>query len=209
MPVLVYHGVAHSGSAYSVTPEQLAEQCAWLVANGYSAVTLGQFWDASQGYAKLPPNPVVLTNDDGAPSAIAFADILAAHGMVATYFVNNTSPLTAEQVQYLAARGEVAAHTVSHVALGGLDSASQLAEIANNEAYLEGITGQPVRFLAWPFGDVNASAVEAAKAAGIVGAVGLGGTAAHLPIAHPYYIPRITMGPEIDFARFGEAIAWW
>src|SRR3712207_7056123 len=35
--------------------------------------------------------------------------------------------------------------------------------------YIEQITGQPVQFLAWPFGDYNAGAIEAAAASGIIG----------------------------------------
>ena len=42
VPILVYHNVDYSGSALSVTPEQLDEQCRWLIENGYTAITLGQ-----------------------------------------------------------------------------------------------------------------------------------------------------------------------
>ena len=209
VPVLVYHAVDYSGSTYSVTPEQLAEQCRWLAEHGYTAITVSEFWDASLGYGTLPPNPVVLTNDDGWPSAMTFADILGQHGMVGTYFLNNTSPLGADQIASLAARGQVEAHTVSHAALSGLAYDGQLAEIAGNKAYLEGITGQPVRFLAWPFGDSNESAIQAAAAAGVVGAFGLGGMAAQIGAIDPYHVPRMTVGIETDIAMFEAMMLWW
>lgn len=209
VPVLVYHAVDYSGSAYSVTPEQLAEQCRWLLDNGYTAITVGEFWAGAQGYAKLPPNPIVLTNDDGWPSAMTFADILGQHGMVGTYFVNNTSPLAPDQIASLAARGEVEAHTVSHAAMSGLGYDGQLAEIAGNKTYLEGITGQPVQFLAWPFGDWNESAVQAAAAAGIVGAFGLGGTAAQIGAIDPYHVPRLTVGVDTDITTFAAMVLSW
>ena len=209
VPILVYHAVDYSGSTYSVTPEQLAEQCRWLLDNGYTAITVGEFWDASLGYAKLPPNPIVLTNDDGWPSAMTFADILGQHGMVGTYFVNNTSPLAPDQIRSLAARGEVQPHTVSHAAMSGLDYAGQLAEIAGNKTYLEEITGLPMRFLAWPFGDSNESAAQAAAASGIVGAFGLGGTAAQIGAIDPYHVPRITIGIDTDIATFGAMVSLW
>jgi hypothetical protein len=38
---------------------------------------------------------------------MTFADILGQHGMVGTYFLNNTSPLGADQIASLAARGQV------------------------------------------------------------------------------------------------------
>ena len=40
VPILAYHNVDYSGSAYSVTPEQLDEQVRWLIENGYTAITL-------------------------------------------------------------------------------------------------------------------------------------------------------------------------
>ena len=98
VPILVYHTVDESGNAYSVTPRQLNQQCRWLVEHGYTAISLRQFWRAARGLAELPPNPVVLTNDDGDPSTRKFAKILDRYGLVGTYFVNNVSPLTRRQI---------------------------------------------------------------------------------------------------------------
>ena len=209
VPILAYHNVDYSGSAFSVTPEQLDEQCRWLVDNGYTAITLGQFWEAATGLGKLPPNPVVLTNDDGWSSAMTFAEVLARYGLPGTYFINNVSPLTPDQILALAQSGAVEAHTVSHAHLAGLDYESQLAEIVQNKTYLEQITGQPIRFLAWPFGESNESAVQAAAAAGIFGAFGLDGAAADLGAINPYQIPRIMMVVEDDLAMFAAKVGGW
>jgi peptidoglycan/xylan/chitin deacetylase (PgdA/CDA1 family) len=176
VPVLVYHNVDYSGSEFSVTPEQLDEQCRWLIDNGYTSITVWQFWDAAMGYGTLPVNPVLLTNDDGWSSVMTFAEILGRYGLVGNYFINNVSPLTADQIWTLSQFGPVQAHTATHQYLSQMDFEGQLAEISQNVTYLEQITGQQVQFLAWPFGDYNASAVEAAAASGIVGAFGLSGT---------------------------------
>ena len=98
------------------------------------------------------------------------------------------------------------AHTVSHVALSELDYEDQVAEIAENRAYLEEITGEPVRFLAWPYGDVNESAIEAAEAAGMVVAFGLGGTAAGLDVTDRYVIPRMTIFVDDDLETFAAKV---
>lgn len=209
VPVLAYHGVDYSGSIYSVTPEQLDEQCRWLVENGFTVITVWQFWDAVTGVGTLPPLPVILTVDDGLPSTLAFADVLARYGMSGSYFVNSESHLTPDQIYSLAQRGAVQAHTASHASLLGLDFDSQLAEITHNVAHLEQITGQSVRFLAWPFGDSDASAVQAASAAGIIGAFGLGGTAANTGAIDPYYIPRIMMTSDDDLATFAAKVTSW
>src|SRR5688500_9635089 len=141
VPILVYHTVDESGNTYSVTPRQLKLQCRWLVEHGYTTITLRQFWRAARGLADLPPKPVILTNDDGDPSTRKFARILDRYGLVGTYFVNNASPLTRRQIRSLAQRGSIEAHTVSHVAPGGLQYEDQVAEIAEAREYLEGITG--------------------------------------------------------------------
>jgi peptidoglycan/xylan/chitin deacetylase (PgdA/CDA1 family) len=209
VPVLAYHNVDYSGSAHSVTPEQLDEQCRWLIENGYTAITLWQFWDAAMGYGMLPPNPVLLTNDDGWTSAMTFAEILGRYGLPATYFINNVSPLTPDQILYLSQVGSVQAHTATHASLLDLGFEAQLAEISENVIYLEQITGQPVHFIAWPNGDSSNSAVEAAAAAGIVGAFGLTGTGCMLHALEPYYIPRIMMAVSDDLDTFSAKVSWW
>lgn len=209
IPVLTYHAVDYSGTPYSVTPEQLDEQCRWLVENGYTAITLWQFWAAATGTGQLlPPNPVVLTNDDGWQSAMTFADILGRYGMTGNYFINNTSPLSADQIHQLSMRGPVQAHTATHVDLSSLTYEAQLAEITQNKAHLEGITGQPVHFLAWPFGATSDSAAQAASAAGIVAAFGLMGTAANTAALDPYYVPRIMIVVEDDINSFASKVMW-
>lgn len=209
VPVLVYHNVDYSGNEHSVTPEQLDEQCRWLYENGYTSITVHQFWDAAMGYGTLPVNSVMLTNDDGWSSAMTFAEILGRYGLVGNYFVNNVSQLSADQILTLAQYGPVQAHTATHQMLSQLDYEGQLAEISQNVAYLEQITGQPVQFIAWPFGDYNASAVEAAAASGIVGAFGLSGTGCFLHSVDPYYVPRIMMGVGDDLDTFAAKVGWW
>ena len=117
------------------------EQCRWLVEHGYTAIRPAPVLAGGTRRWNCQPNPVVLTNDDGDPSTRKFAKILDRYGLVGTYFVNNVSPLTRRQIRSLAQRGSVEAHTVSHVALGGLDYEEQLTEIAENRDYLEEITG--------------------------------------------------------------------
>jgi len=202
VPILSYHAVDYSYSGYSVTPEQLDAQMTWLMQNGYTVITLWQFWDAAFGSGTLPANPVVLTDDDGWTSAITFADVISRYGLTATYFINNVSPLTADQIASLAQRGSIQAHTVDHAHLAGMDFDSQVAEIAGNMAYLQQITGQPVSFLAWPFVEWDDSAVQAAQASGIIGAFSEGGITAQIGALDPYHIPRIMILSGDDLNTF-------
>ncbi len=54
VPILAYHAIDYSYSGYSVTPEQLDAECAWLVQNGYTVVSIWQFWNAAFGSDALP-----------------------------------------------------------------------------------------------------------------------------------------------------------
>jgi peptidoglycan/xylan/chitin deacetylase (PgdA/CDA1 family) len=209
VPVLVYHNVDYSGSDFSVTPEQLEAQCRWLVDNGYTAITVWQFWDAATGSGTLPVNPIMLTNDDGWSSVMTFAEILSRYGLVGNYFINNYSPLSADQIVTLSQYGPVQAHTANHQYLSQMDYEGQLAEISSNVTYIEQITGQPVRFLAWPFGDYNSSAIEAASASGIIGAFGLNGTGCYLLAVDPFSVPRIMMVASDDLDTFAAKVGWW
>ena len=90
-----------------------------------------------------------------------------------------------------------------------MDFEGQLAEISQNVTSLELITGQPLRFLAWPFGDYNVSAIEAAAASGILAAFGLSGTGCFLLAVDPYHVPRIMMVVGDDLDTFAAKVTWW
>jgi peptidoglycan/xylan/chitin deacetylase (PgdA/CDA1 family) len=210
VPVLAYHSIGYGGTAYEITPELLATECQWLVDNGYSPISLWQFWDAATGMGKLPSNPVLLTNDDGWPSCVNFADtVVGRFGLPATFFINNVSPISADQIVTMAQYGPVQAHTATHRDLASLDYDSQLSEVADNKAYLEQITGQAVNFLAWPNGSSNASAVQAATAAGVAGAFGLHGVAADITALDTFYIPRIMMEAADDLNTVAVKVRGW
>jgi peptidoglycan/xylan/chitin deacetylase (PgdA/CDA1 family) len=207
IPVLMYHHIDYAGGTYSVTPEQLDAQCRWLVANGYTAITLTEFYNGAFYSGLLPARPVVLTIDDGWATAVDFANILANYGLVGNYFVNNTSEVTPDQLAYLGQVGEVADHTVDHAVLSQLSYDDQYAEIANNKAYLESVTGQTVQFLAWPYGDWNAGAVRAAAAAGILAAFDAWGGPANLSALDPWHIPRILISGDYDLDTFAAVVS--
>lgn len=209
VPVLCYHNIDYSGSGYATTPEMLVAECEWLLNNGYTAISVYQLYNAFTSGGSLPASPVVLCNDDGWSSAVTFAQTLSAHGMTGNYFINNYSPLAAADILYLAQNGPVQAHTANHQYMTQLDAATQSAEIVNNQAYITGITGQPVQFLAWPFGDYGPNAVQAAKDAGILAAFCLNGVSCYVGANDLYAIPRIIMQAGDTLETFASKASHW
>jgi peptidoglycan/xylan/chitin deacetylase (PgdA/CDA1 family) len=209
VPVLCYHNIDYSGDAYAITPEMLDSECQWLIANGFTAISVYQLWNAFATGDTLPANPVMLTNDDGWTSSVTFAQTLGVNGMTGNYFINNYSPLSAADILFLAQNGPVQAHTATHQYMSQMDPAAQSAEIVNNQAYITGITGQPVQFLAWPFGDYSATAVQAAKDAGILAAFGLGGAPCYVGASDVFAIPRIMMETGDTLDTFAAKVSHW
>lgn len=72
--------------------------------------------------------------------------------------------MTPEEVRELVAGGliSVGAHSVSHPSLPSLSIAEQRAEIGCSKEELEAIVGEPVRRLAYPFGDYDSHSEAAA-----------------------------------------------
>jgi len=89
VPVLMYHHLdAIATNNYTVTPETFAMHMQTLYENGFNTITLRQLVDFVNYGTPLPPNPVVITFDDGYLSVYKYAfPILKQYGMVATSFV--------------------------------------------------------------------------------------------------------------------------
>lgn len=98
----------------------------------------------------------------------------------------------------------VGSHSYSHHILGHEDAASQYEELARSRRELEGTLQVPVRHLAYPNGkraDYSATTVEAARAAGHIGAwtTRAGENTVATP---PYELRRFVLDPERGLAAF-------
>jgi peptidoglycan/xylan/chitin deacetylase (PgdA/CDA1 family) len=165
---------------YTVTPENFAAQLDYLQQNGYHVIPLAQLLDALEGRGgALPPRPVVITVDDGWLCAYThIAPELRKRAMPFTLFVypkiigNGAHAVSWKQVEELAREGvDVESHAFSHPFLTKLDAPSLERELSESRAVIARHTGQPVRFLSYPYGDYNPAVMDAAARAGYEGAV--------------------------------------
>ena len=174
VPILYYHSVMlESGNELRMPPEQFEAQMAYLKDKGYQSVSLEQLYQALYKGGTLPEKPVVITFDDGYVDNYTTAyPILKKHGFTGTVFmvtsyINGKGFMAWPQLKELVANGwEIEGHTAKHPYLTKIDPATILSELRAPKELLEKELGQPVNFLAYPFGALNDNVVKTVKDAG-------------------------------------------
>lgn len=206
--VAMYHSVGDcSDDPYriTVTPERLERQLAWLRRRGLRGVSVAELLAArARGEGR---GLVGLTFDDGYTDFLTTAlPLLHRFGCGATLFVlpgrlggdNEWDPLgprkpllTADGIRRVAEAGvEIGSHGLTHVDLTRADDTTLTAEVAESRARLEELTGAPVDGFCYPYGTVDARAVEAVRKAGYAYACAIDPG----PLTGPHALPRAHVG---------------
>ncbi|MGH4003769.1 MAG: polysaccharide deacetylase family protein [Pseudonocardiaceae bacterium] len=187
--VLMYHSVApYDQDPYLVTvrPARFEQQLRWLDRRGLRGTSMRELLAARREAADR--GLVGLTFDDGyADFSEHVLPALRRFGFTATVFViadllggcnswDEAGPrkalMTAEQIRHAAASGmEIGSHGLRHVSLTSLGGGSDVldvltAEVSGSRAILQEVSGQEVSGFCYPYGHVDATAVNAVRAAG-------------------------------------------
>jgi len=177
VPILCYHHIRNFSSrqsesmkSYSVTPAAFAEQMKTLSDSGYQTVLPDQLYDYLVHGKALPPKPVMITFDDTDEEQYSIgAAELKKYGFKGVYFImtiaiNRPRYMSAEQIKALADSGhEIAAHTWDHHMVTKYVGAQWDTQMLQPRAKLQGITGKPVKYFAYPFGLWNREAIPEIK----------------------------------------------
>jgi len=185
--ILLYHHIAEPPPnagvrGLYVTKGQFRKQLAWMLKNGFTFTTFHQL---AAGRAESPNPTVILTFDDGhldnythgfpvfkefQVPAIIFPVVGDIGKRNLSWEDANKCPvnlMTVEQIQEMAKWGvEFGSHLMRHVRLGHIEQSTGRRELSESKKRLELITGQTVRTIAYPFGDVNPKIHQAAQKAG-------------------------------------------
>ncbi len=186
VPIIMYHYVEYVQNkndktriALDTTPYILENEIQTLITAGYNFMTNSELSDVLDGKANLPPNPILLTFDDGYRDFYTDAyPILKKYHVKATNYViagflNRQNHLTTSQLQEIANDGlvEIGAHTVNHTWLKGLPLKTVSDEIFQSREILEQLIYKPVVSFAYPFGAFDDQAIQVVKDAGFRSAV--------------------------------------
>ena len=179
-PVLIYHHVKvlkptddAIERGLTVLPAQFDAQLDYLRMHGYTTVTATALTAHLLKSAKLPPNPVVLTFDDGYTDV--YADVyqqLRRRHMIATFFIvpgflNTSRYLTWRQVTDMEHHGmDIEAHTMTHPDLTTLRPEAVWQEVARSRQVLMAHLHHPIEVFAYPYGAYSAAVLTAVSRAG-------------------------------------------
>lgn len=219
--ILFYHRVADQHpNDWTMRCGMFARQIDWLERR-FEVVSLFEAQRRiASGNNHVPT--VCLTFDDGYADNLEFAiPLLLGRGLPFTYFVCSDhirkrlpfphdvaagvplAPNRAEDLRQLAAWGvEIGAHTRTHADLGRLTGEPLRKEIVDSKREIERITGQPVRYMAFPYGlhcNLSKGAFHLAREAGYLGVCSAYG-GYNFPGSDPFHLQRFHA--DCEFVRF-------
>ncbi|MDF3299967.1 polysaccharide deacetylase family protein [Streptomyces tropicalis] len=226
VPVLMYHAVAREPNALtrdlSVSPEQFAEQMETVRGLGLTPVTtagLAAHWRTPSGSA-LPPDPVLITFDDGYEGVHRYAlPVLARHGFPATLFVSTgwirgdhdtggalDTMLDWDQVRSLAAGGvEIGGHSHTHPQLDQLDDDALWSELVRCRDVVAGELGARPASFAYPYGYSSRRVRARVRRAGFAQALAVGNGLARRGQG-PYALQRLTVRRSTTAEEFERLV---
>lgn len=189
IPVLMYHHIMEPNHIKEMKQEQNAsvisniqfeEQMKFLNDNGFYVATLDELKQFIEGKKELPKKTVVITFDDGYLSNVTYAypilkqyDFKATIFMIGTYMFGDTAKYDFKKLQFLKLKDlnkykdvfSFESHTYDLHRLNdnnkGLLIASSKKDVLNDITKNKELLG--AKYLAYPFGQRNPSAIKALK----------------------------------------------
>ena len=152
------------------SPQHFAMQMKTLSDSGYHPVLPDQLISYLTKHTTLPAKPVLLTFDDGPENQETNAvPVLNQYHFKAIFFVmtvslNHKFYISPQQLKALSDEGFViGCHTWDHHMVTKYKNSDWAIQIEKPKQQLEKITGKPVQYFAYPYGEWNETAVQQLK----------------------------------------------
>lgn len=173
VPVLCYHnlrefrnGEGDRMKSYTVPPAAFAAQMQALADSGYKTVSPEEYYNYLVFGKSLPEKPVMISFDDTDLEHFTIgAAEMNKHGFKGVFFIMTISIgrpgyMSKEQLKQLADEGHtIASHTWDHHKVTAYKEEDWDVQLLKTKEKLEGITGKPVEYFAYPFGLWNQAAI--------------------------------------------------
>ncbi|WP_291561312.1 MULTISPECIES: polysaccharide deacetylase family protein [unclassified Clostridium] len=163
VPVLYYHSIQKSGeNELMMDPKLFRSHLQWLKDNGYTSLTMEEFYNYIKYNTQVPEKSVVITFDDGyidnytnAMPIINEFDFDTTIFMVSD-FVGNPNFLTESQLKELEKNKiNVESHTANHLDLAKLPKEKQREELQQSKDSLNNLLDEKIEYVAYPYGSYN------------------------------------------------------
>jgi len=224
VPILTYHRILQKTySTYDLTADQLEEELRYIKQHNYHPITAAQFFAWRDQPRDYPPNPIVLSFDDGPVSQFTRAlPLLQKYGFKATFFIypivikdQVTLAMNWEEINKLIRAGmDVQCHTMTHPYLTQGPNESDQAyqqrlvyELKDAKVLLEKKLNKPIDFLAYPFGWFNSKVEAEAIKAGFKGVFTVNWGSNRLD-ENPLRFKRRIMTNNVTINHFQQIIAY-
>lgn len=215
IPILCYHQVSPKAkSTFEVSSDAFRTQMAYLQAGGFAPVNGEGLLHILSGHTKPLQKPVVISFDDGYRSVYDHAfPIMREFGFVGVacvypQFIGTSGGMTWGQLQELASAGwSIECHSLTHADLSKVPSTPEQKEgfyhtqIARPKQIIEQFTGQPVRFMVWPYGIYTEEAEQYARKVGYLGALTVDGGSNYSGL-DPFRVKRQVVYKTDDMQKF-------
>ena len=226
LQILAYHGISDDDpDDLTVSPASFRAQMTWLADRGVRVITLG---DALDRIARGFPlkNNLVLTFDDGYADFLdTVAPVLNQLGFPATLFVvtgklgrlsdwnrdtRARMTLGLENLRCLSVQGySIGSHSATHARLTDLLQTDLEDELMASRLFLDHHFGVGRRFLAYPYGDVDARVRAVADEAGYECGCGIGGYLGNGANCDRLALHRVVMRRRYSLPDFQSIVADW
>ncbi len=184
VPILCYHQIrdwrvtdSKQARDYIVPVAAFEAQIKMLADSGYHSISADQLNNYLVYGTALPEKPVMLTFDDtDLPQYTIAKPVMEKYGYKGLFFIMTVSLgrpnyMSKDQVKQLSDAGhEIGSHTWDHKNIKKFTDTDWAIQIDKPTKTLEGITGKPVKYFAYPFGLWNAAAIPQLKKHGFVAA---------------------------------------
>ncbi len=214
VPILAYHNFSETNAdLMMVKKDTFEQQMRYLRENGYTVITLDEFFDFLEFKKQLPRKSVVLTFDDGWQGVYTIAfPILKKYGYPATLFVytdlisDNRKTLNWAQVAELDRGGvDIQCHTKTHRNLIKIKDKESLKiyvsdvenEILESTRIINEKLHKDVKYLAYPYGDTNSLVIAFLKQKGFRGGFTVKRD------ANPFFMNHYSLNRSMIYGDFG------